>query len=595
MDCAEKNKHRLQIAGKLGQGAFGCVYKGTYDGSPCAIKTVSVALDKEDSAHRQFLREAHILQSCDHRCIIKFKALCRVGQPKQAHNGRGTGGRWALVLEYAKDGTLSKKVSRQMAAPGSKVYSNAQALRWALDIASALEYLHMRSPAVFHRDVKLSNILCMKDECGQSVAKLSDFGLHVVADSSRKKLLRITDSNGGYSHQQPPAPVPQQQPMALAIHSSGAASPFAAANVQEAQEGLAVVASGANPSSCTMSLDKDSAWQKQGKQPAAVSLPADDLDYSELHESCGRMTAFVNGRSGASFSAHNLQQQAQQQQHGPEGAELQLRRALSAQSAVIAPTSAERDGLLKQQQVFQRAAHHPGPLSVARVPSVTTGSAGGAGAGAGAASRVAALRAAVLASNMGSCTQPNRQHDWEGGSVCSMATDATWISEGIARSSSLASSVDGSITAEDGSSCGSDWDWGLFNDLTEAVFEMTGQTGSAMYTAPEVTLGLPYNEKADVFSFGVLLYELTARCLLVFTELPTHTTDPSEPDRYAAKVAQGYRPSRPKKMPQELWDLVAACWQQDPIQRPHITEVGAGQQGQGPTGIMQSSAPAGLH
>jgi len=26
-------------------------------------------------------------------------------------------------------------------------------------------------------------------------------------------------------------------------------------------------------------------------------------------------------------------------------------------------------------------------------------------------------------------------------------------------------------------------------------------------------------------------------------------------------------------MPQEVWDLISACWQQDPIPRPHITEV----------------------
>jgi hypothetical protein len=46
--------------------------------------------------------------------------------------------------------------------------------------------------------------------------------------------------------------------------------------------------------------------------------------------------------------------------------------------------------------------------------------------------------------------------------------------------------------------------------------------------------------------------------------------------RYAAKVAKGYRPSQPKKMSQELWDLISACWHQDPIQRPHITEVSPG-------------------
>jgi hypothetical protein len=43
-----------------------------------------------------------------HRCIVKFKALCRLGEPKQADPGRGAGGRWALVLEYAKVSSVQK-------------------------------------------------------------------------------------------------------------------------------------------------------------------------------------------------------------------------------------------------------------------------------------------------------------------------------------------------------------------------------------------------------------------------------------------------------------------------------------------------------
>jgi len=105
------------------------------------------------------------------------RVCCPAQTARIPHDDHAT----AALLVNGQDGTLSQKVSRQMANPGRKTYSNAQAIRWALDVATALEYLHMRSPAIFHRDVKLTNILCTKDECGQSVAKLSDFGLHVVS------------------------------------------------------------------------------------------------------------------------------------------------------------------------------------------------------------------------------------------------------------------------------------------------------------------------------------------------------------------------------------------------------------------------------
>ena len=48
-----------------------------------------------------------------------------------------------------------------------------------------------------------------------------------------------------------------------------------------------------------------------------------------------------------------------------------------------------------------------------------------------------------------------------------------------------------------------------------------GMTGSAMYMCPEVWSRQPYNDKADVFSFGVLLYELMGRTMLEITHLAT--------------------------------------------------------------------------
>ena len=39
------------------------------------------------------------------------------------------------------------------------VYTHADALRWATQVAEGLAYLHERSPQIIHRDLKLDNIL----------------------------------------------------------------------------------------------------------------------------------------------------------------------------------------------------------------------------------------------------------------------------------------------------------------------------------------------------------------------------------------------------------------------------------------------------
>jgi serine/threonine protein kinase len=52
------------------------------------------------------------------------------------------------------------------------------ALRWALQIAEALAYLHQFSPLIVHRDLKLENILLTSPIPARADAKLADFGLH---------------------------------------------------------------------------------------------------------------------------------------------------------------------------------------------------------------------------------------------------------------------------------------------------------------------------------------------------------------------------------------------------------------------------------
>ncbi|KAG2488113.1 hypothetical protein HYH03_013261 [Edaphochlamys debaryana] len=98
----------------------------------------------------------------------------------------------------------------------------------------------------------------------------------------------------------------------------------------------------------------------------------------------------------------------------------------------------------------------------------------------------------------------------------------------------------------------------------EAMYALTGRAGTIMYMAPEVIRDEPYNEKVDVFSFGVVLYEVFGRVLL----LETYGKD--ELEALSARISNGYRHSRPECMPPAVWDIVQQCWAQNPADRPNM-------------------------
>jgi serine/threonine protein kinase len=101
--------------------------------------------------------------------------------------------------------------------------------------------------------------------------------------------------------------------------------------------------------------------------------------------------------------------------------------------------------------------------------------------------------------------------------------------------------------------------------VSNEVYKMSGETGSLRYMAPEVADCQPYNQKADVYSFGVMLWELVA------FKKPYDGMNREE--FYTRVVHGGERPPINKKWPEDLTELIKSCWDADMINRPNFADI----------------------
>jgi serine/threonine protein kinase len=94
--------------------------------------------------------------------------------------------------------------------------------------------------------------------------------------------------------------------------------------------------------------------------------------------------------------------------------------------------------------------------------------------------------------------------------------------------------------------------------------ELTAETGTYRYMAPEVIRHESYSSNADVYSFGICLWQLITR------EIPFATMTPIQA---AYAVAEGRRPEIPASTPLRLQEIIRSCWDQDSQRRPSFTYV----------------------
>jgi len=100
------------------------------------------------------------------------------------------------------------------------------------------------------------------------------------------------------------------------------------------------------------------------------------------------------------------------------------------------------------------------------------------------------------------------------------------------------------------------------SDSENTLYKLSGQTGSLRYMAPEVALGKPYNQKVDVYSFSILLWEmLTLKIPFAGYNVSMHRK---------MVVESGARPKLYNSLSPNIKGLLSKCWSEKIEERFHI-------------------------
>ena len=161
----------------LGSGAFGVVFKGSYENRPCAVKVLhQVAMQIQMNIPagpgnartiEAFDRECGFLKSFQHPNIVQHLSTDK----------HPTSGSTILVTEL-----MDCNLRSYLSGLGEEFLNNLWQLSLTKDVASGLAYIHGRQ--IIHRDLCGDNILLTLSQ-PLPVAKISDFGMSRLLDPSQ--------------------------------------------------------------------------------------------------------------------------------------------------------------------------------------------------------------------------------------------------------------------------------------------------------------------------------------------------------------------------------------------------------------------------
>ena len=176
---------RYRIEALLGEGGMGAVFRARHLSldRAVAVKVLKPSLSDDEQVAKRFDREALAVSKLDHpNCVqvIDFGTT-----PK---------GMKYLVMQY-----LEGKELRELTGVSLPV---EQAVSIGVQVLRALEHAHKRG--LVHRDLKPENIFLVRDDDGQDMVKLVDFGIvKLLEGAGQEKLTRMGMAFGTPTYMSP--------------------------------------------------------------------------------------------------------------------------------------------------------------------------------------------------------------------------------------------------------------------------------------------------------------------------------------------------------------------------------------------------------
>lgn len=160
-------RNKYEILDQLGIGGMGVVYRGRHltFNEMCAIKVVNEGVAGDSNFLQRFQTEAVVTRKLRHPNAV------RVDDFDYTDDGRPF-----IVMELVEGKSIGEVLLEQ--GP----FAVPRALRIVTQAARALGVAHQLG--VVHRDIKPGNILLTKDEQGQEMAKVLDFGIAKLRETS---------------------------------------------------------------------------------------------------------------------------------------------------------------------------------------------------------------------------------------------------------------------------------------------------------------------------------------------------------------------------------------------------------------------------